>query len=203
MHTVSNPQRVALGIGDVDLPVHLFPYRTDPEAHGTLHLRNVLHVPSSYCNIIGSSDTGDYSTVRYEPENQWAEITTEDDRRLGYFDNRGLFTLKLSNPPAGVAVGPSAVRMILSVNATWLDSERERWAVKQAGYPGGCEVGAAREDEVNAASGVVSTGEKTLSPKREWERGIGFSILAAINGYVPGGRQSRQQKGRKRDEKDT
>lgn len=193
-HTVSNPQRQVLGIGDVYLPVHRFPYRTDPGAYGTLHLRNVLHVPSSYCNIIGNSDTGDYATVVDEPGNQGMEITREDGGRLGHFVKRGLvFTLKLSEPPFGPAVGPSVATMIFIVNATWPDKERERWAAMQPGYPGGWEVGATRQDEVNAAPGVVLKGEETLSQerreRRELEMRIGCSILAGINGYSRGARQ--------------
>lgn len=136
MHNVSNPQRQALGIGDVHLPVQLIPGRINgfyPEAHGTLHLRDVLHVPSSYCNIIGSSDIGDYSKMVYR-DGAWGEITAVDGRPLGYFVKRNLWVLKLSEPPFGPAVGPSVARMIFIVNATWPDSERERWI--RTGYPG-------------------------------------------------------------------
>ena len=48
-HIMSSPQPV-LGIGDVHLPVKLFPKRSGRGAHGMLHLRNVLHVPTSVCN---------------------------------------------------------------------------------------------------------------------------------------------------------
>jgi hypothetical protein len=53
----------ALGIGDVYLPVKLFPKRSSPGSYGTLHLRNVLYIPTSVCNIVGNPSTGDYSNM--------------------------------------------------------------------------------------------------------------------------------------------
>ena len=44
-YIMTSPQE-ALGIGDVHLPVKLFRKRSGSRAHGTLHLRNVLHVPT-------------------------------------------------------------------------------------------------------------------------------------------------------------
>jgi hypothetical protein len=134
-HYMSNRLQ-AHGIGDVHLPVKLFPKRSGPGAHGTLHLRNVLYVPTAVCNIVGNSDTGDYSNMvlNIGEDGQDAKITTQDGRRLGYFVLRSLWVLKLSGPPIGPVVGPSIFKpgTHYIINATWPDSERQRWAAAQA-----------------------------------------------------------------------
>ncbi len=45
-HYIKSSPQPALGIGDIHLPVKMFPKRSSRGAHGTLHLRNVLHVPT-------------------------------------------------------------------------------------------------------------------------------------------------------------
>ena len=55
--------RSRIDIGDVHLPAKLFPKRCGPGAHGTLHLQNVLHVPTSVYNIVGNPGTGEYSDI--------------------------------------------------------------------------------------------------------------------------------------------
>ncbi|KAH6641335.1 hypothetical protein F5144DRAFT_465693, partial [Chaetomium tenue] len=99
----------ALGIGDVHLPVKPFPKRSGPRAYGSLHLRNVLHMPTSVCNIVGNPGTGDYSDIVLAGlggGGKDAVITAQDGRRLGYFVSRHLWVLKLSGPPIGPIVGP-------------------------------------------------------------------------------------------------
>jgi hypothetical protein len=121
----------ALGIGDVQLPVKLFPKRSGPAAHGTLHLRNVLHVLNCLYNIVGGPQTGDYSSMQLrslENSGNWGAILAEDGRRLGYFVHGQLWVLKLSGPLVGL-VGRSSFEPDVDyvINATWPNSERRRW----------------------------------------------------------------------------
>jgi len=88
-YMASRPMEV-LGVGVVHIPVKLFPKGSGPEAHGTLYLRNVLHVPLGVCNIVGSPGTGDYSEVKIQlgDNNQDVAMTGQGGRRLGYFESR-------------------------------------------------------------------------------------------------------------------
>ncbi|KXX76654.1 hypothetical protein MMYC01_207281 [Madurella mycetomatis] len=129
-----------LGIGDVHIPVKLFPKRSDPEAHGTLHLRDVLHMPGAVCNIIGGPVSGEYSQLAtgLKEDGKGAAITAEDGRRLGYFDVRVLMVLRLSVPSIGPVIGPSMLEpgTHYVINAHWPNSERQRWASAQVGHLG-------------------------------------------------------------------
>ena len=134
----SGNQLKALGIGDVKLPVKLFPNRSGPSAHGTLHLPNVLHIPTAICNIIGGPQAGEYDYMKLgglENSGKDAEITTQDGQRLGYFVSSRFWVLKLSGPPIGPVVGPSPFEpgTCYMIHAFWPDSERARWAAAQAG----------------------------------------------------------------------
>ncbi|KLU93062.1 hypothetical protein MAPG_12003 [Magnaporthiopsis poae ATCC 64411] len=165
----------ALGIGDVHLPVKLFPKRSGPGAHGTLHLRDVLHVPTSVCNIIGSPGTGDYSGITFAglgDDGKDGAITAQNGRRLGYFVGRRLMVLKLSGPPIGPAVGPSALETgtHYMIGATWPDSERQRWAAAQADH-------ATNQGEPAAGPSAPYTQKEKAWLKREW--GGEFKFLAA------------------------
>ncbi|KAK0743843.1 hypothetical protein B0T18DRAFT_448435 [Schizothecium vesticola] len=145
-YMTSRPMEV-LGVGDVHIPVKLFPTGSGPEAHGTLHLRNVLHIPVGVCNLVGSPGTGDYDEVEFQfgDDKQDVAITGQGGRRLGYFESRRPWVLKLSGPPTGPVVGPSTLdpEKIYSIKVTWPESERQRWATAQAGHLGGGKADAA------------------------------------------------------------
>ncbi|KAL8388806.1 hypothetical protein RB595_008944 [Gaeumannomyces hyphopodioides] len=176
----------AVGIGDVHLPVKLFPKRSGPDAHGTLHLRNVLHMPTGICNLVGGLNTGDYSRALLGGlEGCSAAIEAQDGRRLGYFVGLPA-VLKLSGPPVGPVVGPSMLEpgkpYMLSV--IWPDSERERWAAAQAGRSGSDDGtnqevsdGGKVKDEAEAAPSASYTKEEKDWLKRGW--GGEFKFLAA------------------------
>ncbi|KAH7114902.1 hypothetical protein EDB81DRAFT_297151 [Dactylonectria macrodidyma] len=53
-------QTPVVGIGTVELPVKRSPRATGPRSHGILRLRNVLHVPTGICNVIGSPILDEY-----------------------------------------------------------------------------------------------------------------------------------------------
>jgi hypothetical protein len=136
-----------VGVGTVHIPVELFPNRpSDPEANGTLRLRNVLHAPTAPCNIVGSHRTCDYARIQIGGLEdgdgdgaQGAAILDCDGRRIGYFeagDRIKLWFLRPSPPPIGPVVGspllhgsPDTIHMI---HASWLVTQRRRWATALA-----------------------------------------------------------------------
>ncbi|KAL2128193.1 hypothetical protein VTI74DRAFT_9529 [Chaetomium olivicolor] len=191
-------QLEAIGIGDVRLPVKLFPKRSGAGAHGTLHLRNVLHVPTNVCNIIGGPQTGDYDCMQLGgvgDNGRDAVITTQDGRRLGYFVLRQFWVLRLSGPPLGPVVGPSLLKPGTSylIHAFWPDSERRRWAAAQTGlsdmdHPtnplnpilskqGEVSDGGKGKEKAEAAPSPPYTKEEKDWLKRHW--GGEFKFLAA------------------------
>lgn len=174
------------GIGDVHLPVKLFPKRSGPKAHGTLHLRNVLHMPKGICNIIGGPYAGGYSGGTFGGLEGDTVITGEDGRRVGCFV--GLFpkVLKLSGPPIGPVVGPSMLESGVSymLSVIWPDSERQRWAAAQAGRLGldhstnqEASDGGKGKDRAEAAPSAPYTEKEKGWLKRFW--GGEFEFLAA------------------------
>jgi hypothetical protein len=78
--------------------------------HGVLRLRNVLHVPTSLCNVVGGLSTGDYGMYSLEgPVGQptGGDITDREGFQIRYFDTaRYQMTLKFSEPPVGPVLGP-------------------------------------------------------------------------------------------------
>ncbi|KAK3291703.1 uncharacterized protein B0H64DRAFT_445735 [Chaetomium fimeti] len=187
-YIVSNPMG-ALGVGDVRLPVKLFPKRSGPSAHGTLHLRNVLHAPNYICNVIGSPDTGDYSQIvlgGLGDNGKDAAITAENGRRLGYFVKGRRWVLLLSGPPVGPVVGPSKLDPdgYYMINAQWPASERQRWALAQGSQSGlghntnhGVSDSGEGNDESEAAQPELYTEAEKSWLKREW--GGEFKFLTA------------------------
>ncbi len=136
------PERLeCIGIGDVLIPVHLFPERTGRQAHGMLHLRNVLHSPASICNLIGGLGTDDYDKLNLGGlgrKRHDAEITKENGRWFGYFVRGRFWTLKLSEPPIGPELGPSDLRAKTSwdshIKAFWTEEGRREWANHPTGH---------------------------------------------------------------------
>jgi hypothetical protein len=162
-----------LGVGDVHIPVKLFPEGSGAEAHGTLHLRNVLHIPVGVCNIVGNPGTGDYDEVEFQlgDDKQDVAITGQGGRRLGYFESRRPWVLKLSGPPTGPVVGPSTLdpEVIHSIKVTWPKSERQRWATAQAGHLG--------EEKADATLSAPYTEVEKAWLQRGWK--AEFKFLAA------------------------
>ncbi|KAG7289124.1 hypothetical protein NEMBOFW57_005487 [Staphylotrichum longicolle] len=123
----------AIGVGDVVLPVKLFPHLHGKRAHGTLRLRNVLHVPSALCNIVGGPVTDDYAGMQLGglgDSGRDAVIMDIDGRRLAYFTRARFWVVKLSGPPVGPVVGRSSWvgDCAYMVHAFWTQTERQKWA---------------------------------------------------------------------------
>ncbi|RYP45671.1 hypothetical protein DL768_008015 [Monosporascus sp. mg162] len=122
-----------LGVGTVELPVQREPGRSSgPDAHGILHLTNVLHIPSAICNIIGSPFISDNhcSVVMSGSRQSLGFIADSQGRSLAFFEKgRPLFIVKLSDPPVGPVVGQRAIQPGggYMIHCLWPDSERRRF----------------------------------------------------------------------------
>ncbi|RMZ81743.1 hypothetical protein DV738_g2120, partial [Chaetothyriales sp. CBS 135597] len=121
-----------VGVGVVVLRVKKGPNRTGPDAHADLVLKEVLHCPSSLCNIIGLPD--DFKETYYVKSDRMGEtmgrIKDKDGRSVAYFGSKDrMFQVQLSEPPVGPVVGPSVIEgdWALTVNAFWFEKERARW----------------------------------------------------------------------------
>ncbi|EAU39067.1 predicted protein [Aspergillus terreus NIH2624] len=134
-----------VGIGSVELPTKTSPFKTGPRSHGTLRLRNVLHAPSIFCNLIGRPIQDDYKLncgIPKHPSVSSGSITLRSDgRSVAYFKPMygrvRFWEVRLSGPPVGPRVGPSpfnaSARYALLV--FWPESESERFAALQASTP--------------------------------------------------------------------
>ncbi|KAI5456699.1 hypothetical protein BGZ63DRAFT_467867 [Mariannaea sp. PMI_226] len=134
--TVGGGKVQVIGIGSVNLPTKTSPNRTGPSSHGVLRLKNVLHVPSSICNIVGYPIEKDY-IIEQPPRSttkgstKGSIISIHDKREVAYFDPKGrLVEIRLSGPPVGPRVSPSPFEAskVYYINARWPDSERKRHA---------------------------------------------------------------------------
>ncbi|KAM3443462.1 hypothetical protein NHJ13734_001872 [Beauveria thailandica] len=118
-----------IGIGTVNLPV-----KTKPDeghrGNSILTLLNVLHAPSSMCNMIGAPAIHHYEfSLRAGPGFR-GTISLNDGTPVGFFAPHGIFfELQLSDPPIGPMVGPSPFTpgVFYWINATWPTEEREKW----------------------------------------------------------------------------
>lgn len=97
-----------IGIGTVHLPVKKSPTATGKDAHGILTLRNVLHVPSNVCNILGSPDDAEFLQLPFTLGPGYSILRDARGKEVCYLENISrFFHLKLSDPPIGPRVGPS------------------------------------------------------------------------------------------------
>ncbi|RBR11205.1 uncharacterized protein FIESC28_09089 [Fusarium coffeatum] len=120
-----------VGIGTVELPVKRSPSATGPRSHGILRLRNVLHISTLICNIIGSPILDEYTVhTGFDDKDTKGTIKDKHSRSAAYFDPRiKPFQVRLSGPPIGPRVGPAPfeVSKLYVINVLWADSEREKW----------------------------------------------------------------------------
>ncbi|KAI1484746.1 hypothetical protein F5X96DRAFT_663086 [Biscogniauxia mediterranea] len=128
-----------IGIGTVNLPTEISPNHS----HGTLRLKNVLHTPSTICNIIGCPILNDYGIVTRGIGIVETITNLSDSRPVAYFkpdetEEVRLFEVRLSGPPVGPKVGPSPFdpSAVYCIHVLWPDSERERFAALQASLVG-------------------------------------------------------------------
>ena len=144
----------AVGVGDVDIPVKVYPKRSGPRAHGVLRLRNVLHIPSAICNIVGmptpTDDFGEgdgFANVQLYGmgiSGDDGELTDTNDRRVAYLHRSpvsGFWVVGLSGPPVGPAVTPSRLEaspgVPMSLSIRWPELEELRWLATRGGVRNG------------------------------------------------------------------
>ena len=99
-------------------------------------MRNLLHIPTAVCNIVGGPSTRDYDSLIFDHDGDdfSAKLSDSEGRRLGHFvDHRGLLVLRLSGYPVGRAVGATCLEpdKKYAVHALWPDAERCRWLATQ------------------------------------------------------------------------
>lgn len=191
-----------VGIGTVDLPTKSSPTETGPSSHGILRLKNVLHAPSMFCNLIGRPILDDYeiSLASGSALGPSGFITNRSDgRAVAYFKpltgDVTLFEVQLSGPPVGPEVGPSPFRPseCYMLHAFWPASERQRFEALQASH-----------QTQATASGPLTQAEKAwlkthygnefeflreygLSIFKDEDREEGYTILRAIMSNDGGG----------------
>ncbi|KAM3516043.1 hypothetical protein MY11210_000325 [Beauveria gryllotalpidicola] len=128
-------QLEVIGIGTVELPVKRRPDARGAQSHGVLRLRNVLHVPSGLCNVVGGRALlADYAVRRgpggireiADKNGGGAAVAYlhQPNARLG---SRHL-QVRLSGPPIGPRLGPSPFVQgeSYSFGACWHDDAREQ-----------------------------------------------------------------------------
>ena len=125
---VGNVDIAVEGIGSIEIPVKLRNRRRNGQTHSTIRLDEVLHAPTSLCNILGH----DFMS-RYEIDMRVGGVFKDSEgRSAGYFDeDKVLFCPKLSGPPVGPVTAPSLFLRSnansgrpMYINARWPDAER-------------------------------------------------------------------------------
>jgi len=116
------------GIGTVELQTKRSRNRSGRDNHGVLHLTNVLHVPSSFCNILGGLLLEEYNlgVLGRDP------IKDRQGQSVAflYHNPCRLLQVKLRGPPVGPTVFKEGMHCCISVR--WPDSERQKWVNFQA-----------------------------------------------------------------------
>ncbi|KAK4188082.1 hypothetical protein QBC35DRAFT_550625 [Podospora australis] len=105
-----------IGFGTVSVPVKIR-QGGGPTTHGTLELFDVLHAPSSRCNLLARAklESCDIEiTEKTEKKIPVAILLGENGkRRLGYCEKKethGMYVLKVSGPPRGPVWGPYSIK---------------------------------------------------------------------------------------------
>lgn len=119
------------GVGVVNLPVKRSPNFKGPDAHHVLRLIDVLYVPSSVCNIVGSPILDLVASTSFgATENSNGSMNDASGKPVAYFSpNSERFCLRLSGPPVGPRLGRSNFKPDTAylLRITWPASERARW----------------------------------------------------------------------------
>ncbi|KAM7201137.1 hypothetical protein V8F33_003549 [Rhypophila sp. PSN 637] len=140
-----------VGVGAVEIPVRKSIKAKGPAAHHKLRLQDVLHVPSSMCNILAGAAPGmDKFEIKPLPGATHGERTLCDknNRQLAILcttqppgDGGPPFEeLKLSGPPVGPVPAPTPsaqLGKLGSLSTAWTDDkDRARWMKKKTRPPG-------------------------------------------------------------------
>jgi hypothetical protein len=123
-----------VGIGTVHLCVKKNAHNgAGKGAHRTFVLGNVLHVPSSMCNIVGP--IGDIRANTRDLKKTRPVRNSKGEILFCWNPKHALYAIKLSGPPVGPPVGPSVFLPggFYLINAVWSRGERKRWKLHQRG----------------------------------------------------------------------
>ncbi|EFQ91060.1 hypothetical protein CFE70_001445 [Pyrenophora teres f. teres 0-1] len=139
-----------LGIGTVEIPTKRSPNITGVSSHGSIVLREVLHVPDYICNVIGRPllFTDGYNVTTSFGKKSLGTIKDSQGRNAAFFDPaRPLFVIKVRCPPNGPTLGPHALK-------------------KDGNYMLGCEWDAIEKlkwEEFKASGGISTSGPNSAS----------------------------------------
>lgn len=121
-----------LGIGTVEIPTKRSPNLSGASSHGSLHLKEVLHVPDAPCNIVAMPivDSEGYSFIMSSGPKSNGSIKDGQGKNVAYFDpSRPLFVLKVRNPPSGPRLGPHVLHhgALYLLGCRWSPTEQQKW----------------------------------------------------------------------------
>lgn len=111
INAMVGPPMPVIGIGTVTLPVRKSLQRSGPDGHGTLVIKNVLHVPTAICNIVSAVclERSGYGAVVGVTNLIHSLATNETVALLPHGKGRysDLVGIRLSGFPVGPRVAPT------------------------------------------------------------------------------------------------
>lgn len=121
-----------LGIGTVEIPTKRSPNLSGKPSHGSLQLKEVLHVPEALCNIIGQpiASSDGYRVEMSFGEKSNGSIKDGQGKNIAYFDpNSPLFAIKVKDLPTGPKLGPHVLRKggMYMISCRWDSTEKQKW----------------------------------------------------------------------------
>ncbi|KAL9056958.1 MAG: hypothetical protein Q9162_002624 [Coniocarpon cinnabarinum] len=115
------------GVGTIAIPVEL-----RQGEHNFFCLREVLHCPAAFCNVLGGPLLEEHDlTASNSPSNNEICIRSRETKRTvaTLRERDGYFSLSLARWPHGICTSDTAFRNVnwYSVTLRWADMERWRW----------------------------------------------------------------------------
>lgn len=178
----------------MEIPTKRSPNRSGASAHGSLLLKQVLHVPEFTCNVIGNCIHDDGYRVTAGSNSSKSRGTIKDKRgvSMAYFDrDRPLFSIKVRNQPEGPKLGPHTLKhgQFYMLSCQWPASEMKKWREYQVRNNPGSEQAPTEPPYTDAEKSFLKTHygneyrflvQHGLKIYSEEDREEGRSILRAI-----------------------
>ncbi|XP_014560221.1 hypothetical protein COCVIDRAFT_34719 [Bipolaris victoriae FI3] len=156
-----------LGVGTVEVPTERLTNQFGVSDHGFLHLKKVLHVPDSICNVIGDTlDLDGHRVQIYPSEEAKGTISDSDCNNMAYFEpNAPFYSVKVRNQPGGPKLGPSVLRKngMYMLSCYWMHSKGRKYR------PGGDHL-EDLQSILERTTGASSPVTDTNPPYTEFER---------------------------------
>lgn len=175
------------GVGTVSLRVRRSPDRTGKGSHAVIRLQNVLHIPSSRCNIIGNP-IFNWAKAEYTHEDPKSGGTLrhlEGKNPVAYFRPDPVPPLfVVSGPPVDREFGPSMLSPdgLYRFEITWPAEEASRWEAFQQESQEAKSVGKKKYRKGNKK--INQTGAKIDSSSGETKLQDGASSKNALIEHV-------------------